>query len=302
MSCPAAAARFGVSAASAIFWRQLVVQHGTPAAKRQGGDRRAARIDAHAAFILAAIEAEDDITLVELQALLAECGTQVGIGTLWRFFDRHRITRKKDSARHRAGPPRHPEAPGRVVRWAARPRSRTPGLHRRDVGIHQHGASPRSLPTPGAAALGRATRTLEDHHPRRQPAPHRHGGADGTRRPDQPRRLRRLCPPGARARPLARRHRHHGQPFEPQGARRARRHRSGGRQAALPSAPRLRRGRLYSPDFSPIEQAFTKLKANLRKAAERTIHGLWDAIGRILDLYSPQECANYFANAGYDAD
>ena len=58
----------------------------------------------------------------------------------------------------------------------------------------------------------------------------------------------------------------------------------------------------YSPDFNPIEQAFSKLKAHLRKAAERTIHALWDAIGRILDLYSPQECANYFANAGYDAD
>jgi len=58
----------------------------------------------------------------------------------------------------------------------------------------------------------------------------------------------------------------------------------------------------YSPDFNPIEQAFSKLKAHLRKAAERTIHGLWDAIGRILDLYPPQECANYFTNAGYDAD
>jgi len=58
----------------------------------------------------------------------------------------------------------------------------------------------------------------------------------------------------------------------------------------------------YSPDFNPIEQAFSKLKAHLRKAAERTIHGLWDAIGRILGLYSPQECVNYFANAGYDAD
>ena len=58
----------------------------------------------------------------------------------------------------------------------------------------------------------------------------------------------------------------------------------------------------YSPDFNPIEQAFSKLKAHLRKAAERTIHGLWNAIGRILDLYPPQECANYFANAGYDPD
>ncbi len=95
MSCRQAAVRFGVSAASAIRWRQLVLQHGTSAAKPQGGDRRAARIEAHASFILDAIEAKDDITLVELQALLAERGTPVGIGTLWRFFDRHRITRKK---------------------------------------------------------------------------------------------------------------------------------------------------------------------------------------------------------------
>ena len=58
----------------------------------------------------------------------------------------------------------------------------------------------------------------------------------------------------------------------------------------------------YSPDFNPIEQAFSKLKAHLRNAAERSIDGLWDAIGRILDLYQPHECANYLANAGYNAD
>jgi transposase len=57
----------------------------------------------------------------------------------------------------------------------------------------------------------------------------------------------------------------------------------------------------YSPDFNPIEKAFSKLKAHLRKAAERTIHGLWDAIGRVLDLCSPQECAKYFTACGYDA-
>ena len=57
-----------------------------------------------------------------------------------------------------------------------------------------------------------------------------------------------------------------------------------------------------SPDFNPIEQAFSKLRAHLRKAAERTIQGLWNAIDRILDLYSPQECSNYFANSSYDAD
>jgi len=57
----------------------------------------------------------------------------------------------------------------------------------------------------------------------------------------------------------------------------------------------------YSPDFNPIENAFAKLKALLRKAAEHTIGGLWTAIGRLLDSFTPRECANYFAAAGYDA-
>jgi transposase len=57
----------------------------------------------------------------------------------------------------------------------------------------------------------------------------------------------------------------------------------------------------YSPDFNPIENAFSKLKALFRKAEERTVVGLWDAIGHIVDLFTPAECANYFAAAGYDA-
>ena len=58
----------------------------------------------------------------------------------------------------------------------------------------------------------------------------------------------------------------------------------------------------YSPDFNPIENAFAKLKALLRKAAERTVAGLWSAIGRIVDTFSPAECSNYFVAAGYDPD
>ena len=57
----------------------------------------------------------------------------------------------------------------------------------------------------------------------------------------------------------------------------------------------------YSPDFNPIENAFAKLKALLRKASERSIPNLWAAIGRLVGLFTPQECANYFAAAGYDA-
>ena len=56
----------------------------------------------------------------------------------------------------------------------------------------------------------------------------------------------------------------------------------------------------YSPDLNPIEQFFSKLKHWLRKAAKRTTEALYHAIGPILDTVSSTECANYFANAGYD--
>jgi len=55
----------------------------------------------------------------------------------------------------------------------------------------------------------------------------------------------------------------------------------------------------YSPDLNPIEQVLAKFKALLRKAAERTRVGLWNAIERIIDLYKPDECRNLFKNAGY---
>jgi transposase len=56
----------------------------------------------------------------------------------------------------------------------------------------------------------------------------------------------------------------------------------------------------YSPDFNPIEQAFAKLEALLRKA--RTLAALENAIAEALDAVTPPECANYFANSGYQPD
>ena len=57
----------------------------------------------------------------------------------------------------------------------------------------------------------------------------------------------------------------------------------------------------YSPDFNPIEMAFAKLKALLRKAAPRSPDALWRAIGDGIDRFTRRECKNYFAAAGYDA-
>ena len=56
----------------------------------------------------------------------------------------------------------------------------------------------------------------------------------------------------------------------------------------------------YSPDFNPIEKLFAKFKALLRKAAERTVEGLWNAIAKTLGRFTPRECANYFEAAGYE--
>ena len=55
----------------------------------------------------------------------------------------------------------------------------------------------------------------------------------------------------------------------------------------------------YSPDLNPIEQIFAKLKAMLRKAAERTVEATWRRIGSLLDRFPPEECKNYLKHAGY---
>ena len=59
------------------------------------------------------------------------------------------------------------------------------------------------------------------------------------------------------------------------------------------------RGRLYSPDLNPIELAFSKLKAHIKRLAPRTVDGVWKSAGKILELFSKQECANLFAASGY---
>lgn len=58
----------------------------------------------------------------------------------------------------------------------------------------------------------------------------------------------------------------------------------------------------YSPDLNPIEMAFSKLKALIRKAAARTYDDLWKAVGTVCDLFPDEECYNYFKAAGYEGN
>jgi transposase len=90
-----AAARFGVSAASAVRWCARLRDTGDASAKPQGGDRQSHRIEAHAELILSLLDQTRDQTLFELRDQLAERGVQTNHTTLWRFFRRHGITRKK---------------------------------------------------------------------------------------------------------------------------------------------------------------------------------------------------------------
>jgi transposase len=90
-----AATRFKVSAVSISRWRALERQAGDLRPGPLGGDRRSAAIEAHAGTILSIFEARRDMTVQELRAALAGQGLRFGYGTLWRFFARHRLTRKK---------------------------------------------------------------------------------------------------------------------------------------------------------------------------------------------------------------
>lgn len=74
----------------------------------------------------------------------------------------------------------------------------------------------------------------------------------------------------------------------------------GVRQAIETAGAKVRDLPAYSPDLNPIEQAFAKLKAALRKGAARTIEALWRLIGKLVKTFAPDECANYFRHAGYE--
>src|SRR4051794_39449135 len=294
LSCRQAAARFGVSASSAIRWQGMRRAGGDARPKPPGGDRLSRRTEAHAELIHAALDEVPDITLPELKARLAEKGAFVSVSALWRFCRRHQITRKKKTA-HAAEQDRpdirkRREAwfegqldldPERLIfideTWAstnmARRYGRAPRGRRLRAGV-PHGrwktiTFVAGLRRGGAVApvvpAGPTTRATFEAYVKKGLAPALRPG-DGVILDN------RSSHKGARVRAL----------IEAAGA------------SLLYLPP-------YSPDFNPIENAFAKLKALLRKAAERTVEGLWTAIGRLIDVFTPTECANYFAAAGYDA-
>ena len=146
---------------------------------------------------------------------------------------------------------------------------------------------------PGASACEPAClMAMENNNLRRRATPHRPRRPVRARWADQPRRLRGLRREGSRPGAEPRRRRRHGQPIEPQGAQSASADRRGGRRPALPSA--LQSG------LQPDRERLCQIESIAPEGCQRTVEGLWKAIGRLIDTFTPPECANYFAAAGYD--
>ena len=209
--------RFGVSAASVSRWRALERERGEARARSQGGDRRSGRFEAHKDTVLALIEATPDTAIIEEAAPGAR--RQRRERRLWHDPPllrppRHHAQKKTAHAAEQD----RPDILKRREAWFDGQldlRSRTFGLHRRDLGFDQNGALPRPLPPWPTPACRRPARPLENDDFRRRPDHPRHVRAFRSRWSNQPQRLRDLC----RARPCPRtaqgRHRRHGQPVQP---------------------------------------------------------------------------------------
>ena len=289
----AVALRFGVSAASVSRRRRRAAMQGHPGPKALGGDRRSDRIEQHREQVLGVLADQTDLTIEELRRALAGHGLRFGFGTLHRFPVRHRMTRKKKTGH--ASKQDRPDVHQRRQAWAGARAHLHPA---RLVFLDETWTKTNMARTHGRAPRGQRLRMSVPHG-------HRHTSTviagltlrgmiapcvlDGPMNRDafvtyvEQVLVPELRPgdvvildnlpshKGPRVRNLI--------------------HAAGAELVFLPP---------YSPDYNPIELAFSRFKALLRKAAARTVEGLWEAIGRSLDTFSPSECHNYFKAAGYD--
>jgi transposase len=104
---------FAVSPSFVVKLTQAWRRRGTVAARPQGGDRRSTALERHRDWLLQLVAETPDLTLAEIRDRLGEHGTPASISAIWRFFDRHGISFKKNRPRRRT------DAPGRGRRAAA---------------------------------------------------------------------------------------------------------------------------------------------------------------------------------------
>jgi transposase len=267
--------------------------------RRQATGETAARAQRHGRVPLAqthgdpirqAVRDQPDATLAELRQ---QFNLTVALSTLWAAVTALGLRLKKSRARRGAGPARREGAAGQLAGVAAVDGPLEAGVRGRDRGDDRDG--PSLWPRPKRRAAGRAAppRTLEGDHAGGGAAPRWSGSADDLRRGDQRRPVRGVHRASAGTRVAARRRGGDGQLSS---------HKRVGVRAALEKAGcQLWYLPPYSPDLKPIENAFSKLKALLRKTRERTVAGLQRFLCFCADAFQSEECANYFAHCGYHA-
>ncbi|MEE8445398.1 MAG: IS630 family transposase [Alphaproteobacteria bacterium] len=287
----AVAATFGVSVSSVVKWSQRYRATGSAAAKPMGG-RRPYALRGERDWLLGRLAQAPDITLRALVGELAGRGIKVSYYAVWHFFQHEGITFKKKPL-HAAEQDR-PDVARRRVRWK-KYQGRVDAA--RLVFIDETWAKTNMTRLHGRCRKGERLLAKAPHGRWRTLtflAALRHDRIDAPCVLDGPingqsflayveQFLVPTLSPGDIV-IMDNLGSHKGRPV-----RRAIRA-AGAKLLFLPP---------YSPDLNPIEQVFAKLKTLLRKADERTVEATWRRIGALLDHFSPQECANYIANAGY---
>ena len=287
----AAARQFVIGDSTAIRWAKRWRETGSFEAKTNKGQSRSP-LRKHEEWLLGLVKQEPDLTLEEIQRrLLAERQHKAGLGSVWRFFDRHGISFKKSL---RAAEQDRPDVAAARTAWAENQPKLDP---ERLVFIDETGTSTNMARLRGRAPRGERLVSKVPH------------GHWKTTTFVAGLRTNALTAPCVIDGPM------NGDAFlayveqilvptlKP-GDIVVMDNLSSHKLPAIREAIEAAGARLfylppYSPDFNPIEQLFAKLKAALRKAAERSVESLWNRIAILLDIFPPDECANYFRNSGY---
>ncbi|WP_394543274.1 IS630 family transposase [Azorhizophilus paspali] len=295
LSARQAAERFDIGTATAIVWVRRFREGGELVARRQGKPR-GLRLDPHAHYLLGLLEQTPDLTLAELAATLErERGIRVSLATVWTFLDRHGMTFKKKTAH--AAEQQRPDVQAARQEWL----EEQPGFDwRKLIVVDETAAATNLARLRGWAPRGERCLAAVPHGHWKTTTFTAGLRVDGLTAP--------LVLDGAMNGPafLA----YVGQVLVPEltpgdivvmdnlPAHKV----AGVRQAIEGAGATLRYLPPYSPDLNPIERAFSKLKALLRKAAARTVPQLWQSIGEAIAQFSAQDCRHYFEGAGYESE
>ena len=284
-----AAERFEVSASTVINWVRRWCETGRAAAKPSGGS--VSPLEEHADWLLHLIAKQPDLTLDEIVVAMRAARIAGSRSAAGRFFLRHRISFKKSL---RASEQDRPDVARARRRWNREQGMLDPA---RLVFIDETATSTNMVRLRGRCARGmRLVGQVPHGHWKTITfvGALRHDGMVAPLVLDGPMDgptfvayVRQCLVPTLKRRDTV--------VMDNLPAHKV----AGVREAIETAGARLRYLPQYSPDLNPIEQSFSKIKAHLRKAAERTIRRLCRRIGAIVRSITAKECANYFEHAGY---